>query len=114
MAVFLSPAENMSLVNWSLLDGSVPQSGPLWQKNRSTYFIFFNYGFVSSPEFIFNVTIYDPLGSADTVPRLDVAFVTQYLFHQDDREEGFTKFIDSFPDFVYVQAWMSTYESWKF
>lgn len=113
MGVFLSPAHNMHMVNWTYLDGQVPESGPLWQEDRKTYFIFFNYGFEMLQSFKFSVTIY----SEETVQPdkwVDIALVSHYLFHQEQRTAAFQEFIDTFPDFTYVQAWSSTYESWQF
>lgn len=116
MGVFLSPASHMQMVNWTYLDNKVPESGPLWQGDRETYFIFYNYGYnIENKSFTFSVTIYS---HEETVPAtekwLDIALVSHYLFHQEERTEEFRQFIDRFPEWTYVQAWTSTYESWQF
>lgn len=114
MGVFLSPADGMQMVNWTYLENTVPESGPQWQNERDTYFIFFNYGDESSNEFQFSVTIYAHENGPESSSWVDIALVSHYLFHKEHRTEAFQSFIDSFPEWTYCQAWMSTYESWKF
>lgn len=117
MGVFLSPAENMILRNWTYLENQVPESGPRWQNERDTYFIFFNYGSGWGTPFEFNVTIEVAEGSevsTDGKKWVDIALVSHYLFHQEQRTEAFQGLIDTFPEWAYVQAWSSTYESWQF
>lgn len=116
MGVFLSPAENMKLVNWTYLDHQIPESGPRWQNGRDTYFIFFNYGFGWDGPFEFQVTIYAAEAEEAIVAEkwLDIALVSHYLFHQDQRTEAFQELIATFPAWAYVQAWSSTYESWQY
>lgn len=116
MGVFLSPAENMQLVNWTYLEGVIPESGPQWQNARDTYFIFFNYAYEMPDQFKFQLTIFanDPADAKTADKWLDIALVSHYLFHQDQRTEKFQELINAFPKWTYVQAWSSTYESWQF
>lgn len=111
MGIFLSPAENMKMINWTYLDNQIPESGPQWQNGRDTYFVFFNYAYEMPPQFQFQVTI---LAEEPADKWLDIALVSHYLFHQDQRTKKFQELIDHFPDWAYVQAWSSTYESWQF
>lgn len=114
MGVYLSPVQGLKMVNWTYLDGNIPKSGPLWQGDRETFFIFFNYGHESVDEFQFSARLY----AHDAIPQstwLDIALVSHHLFHTDLRTESFQTFIDSFPKWIYSGlSWMSTYESWKF
>lgn len=116
MGVFLSPAENMQLVHWTYLEGVIPESGPRWQNDRPTYFIFFNYGLDLPSHFQFSVTIYahDAEGAKAADKWVDIALVSHYLFHQEQRTAAFQELIETFPAWTYVQAWTSTYESWQF
>ena len=115
MGVFLSPAENMKMVNWTYLNSQVPESGPKWQNDRDTYFILFNYGYGMPPDFEFQLTIWAGDEAAKGAEKwLDIALVSHYLFHQEERTEAFKELLGTFPEWTYVQAWTSTYESWQF
>ena len=47
MGIFFSPAEGVSLVNWTFEEGKI-LDGPKWKDDRPTYFIFYSHGFSHS------------------------------------------------------------------
>lgn len=108
MAVLMSPMDGVEIEAWSFFD-EVTDTGMDFQ-GRPTYFVRYAAGSVAPANFWVDLKV--PAGW--TGKKLDIGIVGHYTHHDEDRTDSFQEFIDSYPEWCHVTAWMSSYNGYEF
>lgn len=109
MGILISPEPGVEIVDWSF-DYAVASTGMEWQ-GRPTYFIQYSAGKVNRP-----VTFYLDLKvpSGWTGKKLVLGISAHYTHYDEERTNEFKQFIDSYPEWTHVTAWMASYNGFEF
>lgn len=108
MGVFLSPMPGVEIEKWSFFH-EVADSGMEFQ-NRPTYFINFSSGFPAPATFWIDLKV--PNGW--TGKKIDIGIVGHYTHFDGERTKEFQGFIDSYPEWCHVTAWMASYDGYEY
>lgn len=91
----------------SLVD-KVPETVPVWN-GRPVYLIVYTYGIATPLNFQFDVEVPKNWNGNSTV---EIAVVGRYVQKNVIRMPLYQKFLDQFPEWADVQAWLGAFESW--
>lgn len=108
MGVMISPMPGIEIEKWSFYD-EVMDTGLNWQ-GRPTYFMYYTAGVHSPITFWLDLKV--PQGW--TGKKLDVALTTHFTHHDELRTSEFQDFINSYPEWTHVTAWMNSYNKFEF
>lgn len=108
MGIFISPMPGIEIEKWSFYD-EVIDTGFDWQ-GRPTYVINYNAGVHSPITFWLDLNV--PQGW--TGKMMDIAVIAQFTHHEEERTKDFKDFINSFPEWTHVTAWVSSYNKFEF
>lgn len=108
MDVFLSPMPGVEIERWSFFD-EVVESGMEFQ-GRPTYFIVYSAGKVAPSTFWIDLKV--PPGFSGK--KIDIGIAAHYTHFDEERTAEFQSFIDSYPDWCHVTAWMASYNGYEF
>lgn len=108
MAVVMSPMPGVEIERWSFSQ-DIYSTGMDWQ-DRPTYFVVFHAGIQSPVTFWVDLKV--PAGF--TGKKLDLGIIGHYSHFDEERTESFQKFIDSYPEWTHVTAWMNNFNGFEF
>lgn len=109
MGILISPEPGVEIESWSF-DSEVLSSGMEW-KGRPTYFIQYTAGKFNRP-MTFHLDLKVPAGW--TGKKLALGISAHYTHYDEERTAEFQQFIDSYPDWTHVTAWMASYNGFEF
>lgn len=109
MGVYLSPMPGVEIENWSFHE-SVDDTGMDFQ-GRPTYFVMYSAGNPVPSTFWVDLKV--PEGTW-TGKKIDIGIVAHYTHFDDQRTVAFQQFIDSYPEWCHVTAWMNSYNGYEF
>ncbi|XP_013111709.2 endoplasmic reticulum metallopeptidase 1 [Stomoxys calcitrans] len=108
MSIFLLPLDGVVVEDWSFLKNMLQDR----VKYEPPYHIYFSYGKLSTPlNFYFDLKIGDK--SLDN-PLVELGIAAHYVNFDFPRGESTKAFINSFPDYIFVMEWPSSYERYIF
>lgn len=108
MGVMISPMPGIEIVKWSFFH-EVTETGMDYQ-GRPTYFVFYSAG-INAPG-TFWVDLKVPNGWIGK--KLDIGIAAHYTHFDKERTEAFQSFIDSYPKWTHVTAWMASYNGFEY
>lgn len=97
------------MANISLLD-QLPKDVIKWN-NRPTYVIVYTFGKEVTPlNFLFDIEIPKDVNSSNT--SVEIALIGRYVQKRIIRSPQYQLFLEQFPDWVDMTAWVGAVESW--
>ncbi|GLV43360.1 uncharacterized protein CBL_03903 [Carabus blaptoides fortunei] len=105
--IFLSPKPNITVTKWSFTP-EIPEVTYQWH-GRPTYFIMYGYG-EQTDHWNFWIEMETP--EHWTNPVMDIAISGKYTHHEKTQTEKYTEFLNQFPSWTHLTAWMANYHSW--
>ncbi|XP_017865425.1 PREDICTED: endoplasmic reticulum metallopeptidase 1 isoform X1 [Drosophila arizonae] len=106
MTIFVNVKNDAKLLDWSFNETLIKNNEP------PPYFVYFSYGLDKSA-LEFSIDVEKTTSSFDT-PTLEIGIGGHWVHYDMQRSKGLGAYIDSFPSYAYIQAWVGTYESWYF
>lgn len=103
----MSPKPNITVTNWSFT-AEIPEVTYLWH-GRPTYFIMYGYGELTD-HWDFWIEMDTPENWKN--PVMDIAISGKYTHHEKTRTTKYTEFLNKFPSWAHLTAWMANYHSW--
>ncbi|RZC42917.1 endoplasmic reticulum metallopeptidase 1-like [Asbolus verrucosus] len=110
MGLYLSPKRGVKVLNISLMDRMPPEGDKAVWNERDLYFILHIYGKQAAPlRFSFDVEV--PANSSGVTTEIAVSGI--YVHDEINRKvPHYVQFLNEFPDWVDLTAWLGSYESW--
>lgn len=108
MSIFIQPLNNVFVSDWSFITNMLDDP----KEYQPPYHIFFSYGADSSP-----LDFYLDLKKTDGVyddPLFELGIAAHYVSFEHDRDATSVAFIESFPEYMFVMEWPSSYERYIF
>lgn len=109
MGIFISPMPGVELVRWSF--DEVVDTGLNFQGDRKTYFIMYSSGFPEPATFWIDLEVSSGFTGDKKV---DIGVAMHFTHYDEERTEVFQTFIDSYPEWCHVTAWMASYTGFEF
>lgn len=107
MDVFLSPMPGVEIERWSFFN-EVTDSGMEFQ-GRPTYFVMYSTGSPGPATFWIDLKV----PSGWTGKKLDIGIVAHYTHFDKERTPEFQEFVNSYPKWCHVTAWMGRYNGYE-
>ncbi|XP_005177924.1 endoplasmic reticulum metallopeptidase 1 isoform X1 [Musca domestica] len=108
MSIYLLPIGGVTVVDWSFLKTMLQEK----ETYKPPYHIYFSYGKDSAPlDFYFDLKIGD---SNVNKPLFELGISGHYVNFDFPRSKHTQTFIKSFPDYIFVMEWPSSYERYLF
>ncbi|XP_034106704.1 endoplasmic reticulum metallopeptidase 1 isoform X1 [Drosophila albomicans] len=104
MGLYFQPLNGSRIDDWSF------HQAPLRLGYKPPYYIYFSYG-ASSAALDFWLEVEKPSGDWNT-PTLELGVSGFWIHHKELLTSDFTKFVNSFPNYVDVAPWPASYETW--
>lgn len=100
-------------MDWSFID-FIPQNPYLWN-GRPTYFILYGYGLMPDKPYSFYIDVENSQSSKEqNSTSFDIVLTAQYVHHDKSRTKQYQNFLNKFPSWTHVTAWMNSYHAWVF
>lgn len=108
MGILISPHVGVEITGWNLLD-HVPVAGHDWN-GRKTYFVRYVAGTIHPMTVRMDLSVPNNW----TGPRVSVSVTGHYTDYDNEATPAFRQFVNSYPAWAHVTAWMSAYHGYEF
>ncbi|XP_059614556.1 endoplasmic reticulum metallopeptidase 1-like isoform X2 [Phlebotomus argentipes] len=112
ITLYIAPAPGIVIKNWSFIP-EIPQVGIPKMPNRRAHFIVRTAGKVLRP-FSFWFDLETPDNWSPDTPKVTIAVSGHFTHYDNEKTPEFRRFIDSFPDWTDVTAWIVGYRVYEF